>query len=198
MFVYIVKMKDIVREDILAILDKAVDSIKNNDADKLREISNHTTHDASIYQDKYSVSIAVIMYSLSKIFQKNQYKKFEGWKRFHKLCLKNLEEAKSALLKGRIEVYDRELKDLYKCISELQHKLGEYITEVLNQAQIKKGGKVYEHGLSAGRAAELLGVSKWELMRYLGQTKIIDTQPLTTKSVKERLNFTKKLFKKKE
>jgi len=189
------KMKDVVREDILAILDDALDAIKDNDIQKLRDISDHTIHDSSIYQDKYSISIAVVMYSLSKIFQKNMYKQFKGWKRFYESCMKNLNESKSALLKNDIDSYDKELKDLYKDISGLEHKLGIYITEVLNQAQIKKSGKVYEHGLSVGRAAELLGVSKWELMRYLGQTKIIDSQPLATKSVKERLKFTKKLFR---
>ncbi|MBL7100480.1 MAG: hypothetical protein ISS23_00835 [Nanoarchaeota archaeon] len=188
-------MKDIVREDILSIFDDAIDAIKNNDAHKLGEISNHTVHDASIYQDKYSVSIAVIIYSLSKIFQRNQYKTFEGWKRFYKRCLENLDKARSALLRRKSKVYDNKLKDLYKSISELEHKLGTYITEVLNQAQIKKGKKVYEHGLSAGRAAELLGISKWELMNYLGQTKIADVQPLRTKNIKAKLEFTKKLFR---
>ena len=191
-------MKDVVREDILSILDDAIDAIKNNDIQKLRDISDHTVHDASIYQDKYSISIAVVIYSLSKIFQKNKYKQFEGWDRFYNGCMKNLEEARSALLRKDTKAYDRELKYLYKDISGLEHKLGDYITEVLNQAQIKKSGKVYEHGLSAGRAAELLGVTKWELMSYLGQTKIVDAQPLTTKSVRERLNFTKKLFREKE
>jgi len=188
-------MKDVVREDIISIFDDAIDAIKDEDIKKLVEISDHTVHDASIYQDRYSISIAVIMYSLSKVFQKNKYRRFKEWNKFYKSCMKNLTEAREALLRRDISRYDRELKDLYKDISGLEHKLGEYMTEVLNQAQIKKGGKIYEHGLSAGKAAELLGVSKWELMSYLGQTKIIDAQPLTTKSVKERLKFTKKLFK---
>ena len=191
-------MKDIVREDILAILDKAISSVKTSDSLKLREISSNTTHDASLYQDKYSISIAVIMYALSKIFQKHKSTSFKGWENFYKNCLKNLEEAKSALLKRRTDVYDKELKNLYGCISGLDHKLGKYITEVINQAQIKKSGKVYEHGISTGRAAELLGVSKWELMNYLGHTKVSNHIHSTAKSVKERLEFTKKLFNKKE
>jgi len=189
-------MKDVVREDILEILDKAISAFKQNDAQKLREISNHTIHDASIYQDNYSVSIAVVMYSFSKIFQKNEYKVMEGWEKFYERCLKDLNKAREALLKKDFKNYDRKLKELYKSISGLEHKLGEYITEVLGQAQIKKSGKIYEHGLSIGRAAEILGVSKWELMGYIGHTKISDTQPLATKSVKERLKFTKGLFRK--
>lgn len=188
-------MKDVVREDILAILDDAIEAIKNNDIQKLRDISDHTIHDSSIYQDRYSISIAVVMYSLSKVFQKNQYKQFKGWKKFYKHCMRDLCEAKAALLKNDVKAYDRELKDLYKDVGRLEHKLGDYITAVLDQAQIKKGGKVYEHGFSVGKAAELLGITKWELMGYLGQTKIIDAHPLTTGKVKERLDFTKKLFR---
>jgi len=191
-------MKEVVREDVLAIINDVLDAIEKDDVQKLRDISDHTIHDASIYQDKYSISIAVIIYSLSKIFQKNKYKKFKGWKKFQNKCIKNLNGARDALLKENVKEYDKNLKDLYKCIGKLEHKLGDYLTEVLNQAQIKKSGRIYEHGISTGRAAELLGISTWELMSYIGHTKIVDAQPLITKSVKERLNFAKNLFKKKE
>ena len=191
-------MKDVVREDILSILDDAIRAIKNDDSSKLRDVSDHTIHDASIFQDKHSVSIAVVIYSLSKILQKNQYKIFKGWEKFYDDCLKYLNNARSALLKDNITDYDKNLKNLYTAISKLEHKLGSYITEVLNQAQIKKSGKIYEHGISTSRAAELLGVSTWELMGYLGHTRIIDAQPLMTKTVKERLKFTKSLFKNKK
>lgn len=190
------EMREEVREDILSILSDAIKAIEQNDTQQLMEISDHTVHDASIFQDKYSTSIAVIIYSLSKIFQKHQYRHFKEWDRFYKRCLSDLKKSEQALLKKDVSAFDQKIKDLYKTISTLEHKFGLYITEVLNQAQIKKSGKVYEHGISAGRAAELLGITPWELMTYLGQTKIIDTMPVPTKSVKERLKFTKKLFKK--
>lgn len=190
------EMRGEVKEDILSILSDAIKAIEQNDIQQLRDISDHTVHDASIFQDKYSTSIAVIIYSLAKVFQKHQYRHFKEWDIFYKRCLSDLRKSEQVLLKNDVNAFDQKIKDLYKTISTLEHKFGLYITEVLNQAQIKKGGKVYEHGISAGRAAELLGVTPWELMTYLGQTKIIDTMPVTTKSVKERLKFTKKLFKK--
>lgn len=191
-------MKDIVRHDILTILDEVLQAIKTKDTQKLIDLSDHTMHDASIYQDKYSISIAVIIYSLSKIFQKNAYKAFRGWENFYDKCIDYLTYAKSDLSKDDYKGYDENLKKLYKAISNLEHKLGKYITEVLNQAQIKKGGKIYAHGISTGRAAELLGVSTWELMSYIGYTKIVDANPLVTKKVKARLELAKKLFKKKD
>ena len=191
-------MKGIVREDVLTLLDDVLAAIKTKDTQKLTELSDHTVHDASIYQDKYSISIAVVIYSLSKIFQKNRYKGFRGWARFYDKCIDCIGDAKNALSKNDDKGYDESLKNLYKVIGELEHKLGEYITEVLNQAQIKKGGKIYAHGISTGRAAELLGISTWELMSYIGYTKIVDANPLVTKKVKARLEFAEKLFRKKE
>jgi len=187
-------MRAEVKQDIISILKEALAAIKQNDNEKLREISNHIVHDASIFQDKYSTSIAVIMYSLSKIFEKNNYKEYESWNEFYMKCTKHLEMAKENLMRYNVGKYSNNIKILYKLISGIEKKLGTFITEVLNQAEIKKGSRIYEHGISIGRTAELLGISSWDLMSYVGQTKIAEMGPAEKKSIKERLDFTKKLF----
>lgn len=187
-------MKEIERKDIISVLSKAIRAIKENDITMLRDVSDEVLHDSSIFQDSYSTSVAVIIYSLSKIYQKNQYKSYKNWGIFNEKCLRLLGDALIEIRKGSIKGYAFKIKETYKLISELEDKFGMYITEVLNQSKIKKSSRIFEHGISAGRAAEMLGVSTWELMSYLGQTKIIDTKPLMTKSVKERLAYTRSVF----
>jgi hypothetical protein len=187
-------MRAEIKQDISSILNEALTAIKQNNAEKLKEISNHTIHDASIYQDKYSTSAAVVIYSLSKMFEKNKYKEYQNWKEFYMRCIKHLERAKEDLIIDQVGRYNGEIKSLYRLISKTEKKLGTFITEVLDQAGIKKASRIYEHGISIGRTAELLGISPWDLMAYVGQTKIPEMGPAELKSVKERLNFTKKLF----
>ncbi len=187
-------MKAETKQDITSILKDAITAIKQEDTEKLREISDHTIHDASIFQDRHSISIAVVIYSLSKIFEKNKYKKYENWNEFYMKCLKHLEKAKDSLTLEQVNSYNKEINGLYRAISQIEKKLGTFITEVLNQAEIKKGSRIYEHGISIGRTAELLGISTWDLMTYVGQTKIPEMGPIEKKPVKERLDFAKKLF----
>ena len=104
-----------------------------------------------------------------------------------------IEDARKALEQNRIDSYRKVIKKLFKFISTIDTKLKLYIEEVINQAEIKKGSKLYAHGISLGRAAEILGISQWELMFYIGKTKLTDVKGGV--KVKERLNYARSLFK---
>ena len=53
--------------DILSILQETLTALKKGDYTALKEISNHTIHNASIFQDQDSLSIAVLIYAVHKI-----------------------------------------------------------------------------------------------------------------------------------
>jgi len=188
-------MKESIRKDILHVLQDSLKAIQDMDALKLREVSDHVIHDCTVSQEKNVISVAVIIYSLSKIFDKWQNRQDKKWIKFRKIIIKDLELALNYLKEGNTAKYKVILQKFFKSIKNIDNKLGFYITEVIHQAKVKKGSRVYEHGLSVSRAAEILDISVWELMSYLGNTKIVDAQPVLTKKVKERLNFTKELFK---
>ena len=94
---------------------------------------------------------------------------------------------------GRIQEYRDIMKDIMNLISEVDSKIKMYIEEVISQAKIKKGSKIYEHGISAARAAEILGISQWELMGYIGNT--VSSENISTGRAKKRLLFARELFK---
>lgn len=177
-------MNEVVKKDILSILEQSRIILQRKDSFLLRELSNHTIHNASIFQDEDSISIAVIIYSLSKLIERG---KLDTRK-----ALSLINSAHKYLKSDDFINYKDTIKYLFKFISNIDSKLKLYIEEVIKQAQIKKGSKLYDHGISIGQAADLLGISQWELMNYVGKTSIVDSFP--SPDVKKRLSIAKELF----
>lgn len=178
-------MEDKIKEDLIKIIDSALISLQKKDSVYLREISNNTIHNASIFQDKNSITIAVIIYALSKIIDRMSI--------IEPNVINQLTSAKDSLMENDFQKYENEIKNLIDTISNFDKKLDLYIQKVINEAEIKKGSKLYEHGISLAQTADLLGITQWELMKYIGKTKIADnfTDEI---DVKDRLNYTRELF----
>ena len=183
-------MLDIIKKDILAVLSELVEIFKvkeETDIIQIKELSNHVIHNASAFQDEDSISVAILIYSLSKIIERQQkgldYNKVLSMLNSCILNLKNNED----------EAFRKLIKNIFNFIRTIDAKLKLYIHEVINQAQIKKGCKLCEHGISVARASEVLGISQWELMHYLGKTTLIDqfSEPV---NVLKRLKIARSLF----
>ena len=183
-------MYELIKKDIIAVLSDLAEILKakeEGDIIQIKELSNHVMHNASVFQDEDSISIAVLIYSLSKIIEKKQ-KDIDYGKLLNmlNLCIANLKINDD-------ESFRKSVKNIFNFIRTMDQKLRLYIHEVINQAQIKKGCKLCEHGVSVARASEVLGISRWELMHYLGKTTVID-QFNDSISASKRLNFTRGLF----
>jgi len=177
-------MNPIIKKDILNVLRQTIDIVKKNNLYKLREVSDHVIHNAAIFQDQYSITIAVTIYSMSKIY-KDKVDSF---------ILPHLQNAVNFLELGKLNSYEEEIKKIIKDISKKNNKTKYYMQEVLERAQIKKASKIYEHGISLGQVADALGVSMWELMDYVGKTRIVDKFNYQT-DIKQKLEFTRGLFR---
>ncbi|MDD5254119.1 MAG: hypothetical protein PHG05_03370 [Candidatus Nanoarchaeia archaeon] len=188
-------MNDQIRKDIIKIIDEALSAIDKKDISAIKESSNHTIHDATTNQDDNSAGIAVIIYSIYKIFNNPELTKHKRWPRFLKDLRLYLNKAKQALERNDFKKYNKFTSMIIRSMSRIDSKLGTYIASVIENAKIKKGSKIYEHGVSASRAAEILGITPWELMNYIGSVNISDEQPIITKKTKERLEYTRSLFK---
>jgi hypothetical protein len=145
-------MNETIKRDILDIISRAVKLIRTNSAVELNELSNHTIHNASIFQDEFSVSIAVIIYSISKIIPHSS----EHNNKFIRL----LEEAAHWMGRGDLRRYKKATKALLEKISSIDSRFGKFVDDVISHAEIKKGGKIYDHGISLGQAASILGISQ--------------------------------------
>ncbi len=179
-------MNPLVKKDILNVLHQAIFIVKKGKLFELRELSDHVIHNASIFQDKDSITIAVTIYSLSKL-----YKNKNGTDKF---VLPHLQKAAKYLEEGNMNDYEDEIKKMMSELSKKDQRTKFYVQEVLERAQIKKASRMFEHGISLGQVAEALGISLWDLMDYVGKTRIVDEFEYKTDIV-EKLNFARGLFR---
>lgn len=178
-----------IKEDILKVLHKTVNSLKQQDFVGINELSNHTLHNASIFQDADSISTATLVYAIAKIVQR---------------CTETqcpvppiqtpLEKAIKALESDKFPQFRNAYKEAFDAIGEHDKKLKLYVQHVLENAKIRKGGKLARHGISLGRIADMMGISQWDLYNYIGKTTVTDEMkgPM---SVQKRLAFARGLFK---
>lgn len=187
-------IKPVVKRDVLSVLKNSLKAIRDDDLAKLREESFHTVHNSSIYQDEYSISISVVIYSLYKVLEKEEYKNYKYWGKFKSLLVAELKRSIHYLDREDMGSYSRSLKKIISNLSKIDKDVSYYINDIMESTKIKKASNIHRHGLSVGKAAELLGLTKWELMPYFGQTKTYDNKFNISKTVRDRLLFARKIF----
>ena len=181
-------MPKVVRKDIIDILVKAKVAMQLSSVNELKSLSNQTIHNASIFQDQDSVSIAVVMYAVSKLLERRGFDTT-----YAENLLSLMGDAQDFLKREDYQGYRSKIKDIFDFISTTDRRFKLYVDRVIDKAQIKKGSRLYEHGLSMAKSAEILGIGQWELMSYVGKTRIIDEEAVTT-GVKKRLDVARKIF----
>jgi hypothetical protein len=179
-------MNDVVKKDILSVIEEAEKLVLKRDSFGLHELSDHTVHNASIFQDEDSILIAVITYALSKVIERGSDN--------GRIIAKMLDYGASCLKKEDLGSYRSQMQKIVQRISSVDSKMRLYIKSVIEQAEIKKGFKLFDHGISAARAAKVLGITQWELMSYIGKTGVFD-ENIPALGVKERVAFTRRLFR---
>ncbi|VVB83842.1 Uncharacterised protein [uncultured archaeon] len=184
------------KENVLRILEETKEALKNSDSLKLKELSNQTIHTASLTQDSDNIAVAVMVYSLSKIIERVEYKKFSGWDNFYKVITSSVDNSINAIKTNNDKKLQQSLMSIREAISKLSGKLKIYIQDVFRKAQINKASKIYEHGISMEKTASLLGVTMFDLASYAGQKEEISNAPLSqTLDVKSRIKIAEDIFK---
>ncbi|HII16735.1 TPA: hypothetical protein HA361_02360 [Candidatus Woesearchaeota archaeon] len=186
-------MNDTIKNDIIAVLlelERLLAAPKGHlDALAVRELSNHTIHNSSIFQDKDSTTVAVLVYAISKVSGKTFISINQP--RLYNLVEKAIDRLRSDDIGG----YRKAIGNLFTLLAKKKKHLRQYVEEVLKQGAISKGSKVYEHGISLSRAASILGISVWELMDYVGKIGIAEReQEEQVPDVRARLKVARRLF----
>lgn len=184
-------MRTEVKKDVLEILEEVIAILKvkeEKDIFELKQLSDYTNHNSLVFQDEDTISIGILVYALSKMLERCYSD--------DKVCSKlddHITNARDYLRKDNIEAYRAEIKKLFELLSSIDKKLRFYAQEVIAQAKVKKGFKLFEHGLSAAKAAELMGITQWEMMSYIGNTQVFEKENIST-DIRKRLAFTRTLF----
>lgn len=184
------------KDNILRILEETKQAVKEGNATKLKELSNQTIHTSSITQDGDNIAIAVMVYTLSKILERVEYTSLPGWDRLYKIILDSINNLSLAVSQNNPKKIKKYLTSWRKSIEKFSGKLKIYIQDVFKKAEINKASKIYEHGISMGKTASLLGLTLFELVSYASQKQEIVNLPLGhTIDIKSRIKLTEEMFK---
>ncbi len=179
---------------VLKVLKKVRDSLEKKDYVHIKKMSDNVVHRASIDQDPDVIALAVIIYSLSKLIERESYKTEKNWNKFYKGYLKNIGDMISALQRNDINEFRNEINQNRELIKGLSGNLKKYIQDVFRRAKINKASRIYEHGISMEKTARILGISVWELAEYAGRTGIGDVNLGITMPVKQRIKIAEEIF----
>ena len=174
-----------VKDDIIAVLRNGIKALLKGDLVALREESDHIIHCSAIFQRQESIQTAVVIYALAKILERG--------KTIDAKVIAAIEKAISFMQADNLRGFNTEIKAIYDMIGAVDDQLSMYMQHVVTEAQIKKGSRIYEHGISLGQTAQIFGLSQWELMKYVGKTRVSeeagDIVPIRT-----RITFARTLF----
>jgi len=164
------------------------------DAFRLKELSNQTIHSVSAHQDTGNITMAVIVYALSKLVERKASLKIKNWDSLIKKIESEFSLAIKALRENKIDKYEEYMRMARKSLSPTSLSMKSYLQEILRKASINKGSKIYEHGISMEQTAHILGITQWELSEYTGQTRIPDAKYNVTINAEKRAKMAMEFF----
>ena len=173
-------------ENIIRILEETKVALKAKDTLKLKQLSDQTNNTASRTQDADNIAVAVIVYSLGKIIERDYVENLIGIVKEIDDVIRSIREKDSLLGKN--------LKQLRAEIGKISPRMKKHVQDVFRKASINKALKIYGHGVSMENTAKLLGITVWELANYAGQTEISDAPESKTLGVKERIKLVEDIF----
>ena len=180
-------------EHTIDVLKLAKQALISNDSLKLKDLSNQKIHAVCCLQDIESITITLLLYTLSKLIERKEDLKIKSWDEFVKKINSLFDLSISALEQNNHQKYRQYMLKTKIVISSFVN-LKEYIKEVLQKASVNKASKLYEHGISLGQTAQLLGISQWEFLEYAGQTSIPNTYLNDTLNIKKRAQMALEFF----
>ena len=183
------------RENILRIFQETKKAVSRGDSGAVRNLSNQTNNTAALTNDPDNIATAVIVYALSKVVEREDYKKLPGWNMFYGIYIRAIDRIIVALKKEDYTAFREDIKLIRGAIEKLSGKLKEYIQDVFRKASINKASKLYEQGISMETTAKLLGITLFELANYAGQKDFTGAPKMKTIDIKARIKLTEDFFR---
>src|SRR3989344_1420980 len=177
---------------ISLVLEQLKKNLLNKEAPALKDLSNKTIHDSCIFQDSASITIATLIYALSKLIEREDYSKIKNWDSFVKKFNGIIDLTIKAINEQDQELYEKYTIQARQALESTSINLKPYIQDVLKKSAINKGSRIHEHGISLGQTSKILGISQWELTEYIGQrsSEVKQDSTINTKTrVKMALEF---------
>ena len=182
------------RGNILKIFQETKEAVLKGNAAKIRSLSNQTTNTAALTHDPDNIAAAVVVYALSKIIEREDYKTLPGWNEFYKVYISSIDKIIDSIKRKDDVAYRKNIQLIRNALGRVSGKLKDYIQDVFRSASINKASRIYEHGISMEKTANLLGVTMFELAEYVGKGGHADVPEAKTVDVKSRIKLAMEMF----
>jgi len=182
------------RKYLITLLRGAKVSAAKGNTGKLKQLSDQTVHNTTIYQDEVSILVAVVVYSLGKVVEKGRRYYKENFENYYDYYINNIDKLIVLLERGDEKGFKNQVKEMLTS-KKFSKDLRINATNMFRKARINKASRIYEHGLSMERTAKLFGISLWELAEYSGQAGIADMKEGETLEVRERVKLAMEMFR---
>ena len=173
-------------EHVVNILEEAKQAAERGDIIRLKQLSDQTIHSTAIYQDSDNILVAIIVYSLSKLLERRQNYSPKDFEKYFKYYLDTIDYSRNCINQNNCPLFRDRIKEMLS-YRGLSSDLKKSVGEVFEKAKINKASKIYEHGISMGATAKLLGISLWDLTSYVGQGTINDMKEGETLNIRARV-----------
>lgn len=186
------EVPDVVYTDTLSVLHKVLDALERKKTTYLQALSNQTIHNASIFQDEFSINVAIVTYSLYQLQEAQLVKQRKDMDLLKYTIF--IEHLIHHLEKRDVAGFDNAIKKIFHELKRDEEQFGNFISHVKTHARLNKSAKLMDHGISIGQAAQATGVSQWQVYKYIGQMKINDDGSDSVANMRKRLQYALRLF----
>jgi hypothetical protein len=159
---------------------------------ELRKQNDTLVKNAVLSFSTAAYELAVLAYVLSKIVSKPRF--------FHTEMLgaiREVERMLNMLVRLPETASEEELQQAFegikKSIAQLEKEDPRFLTSLVSKGQLKIGATMYAQGISLGRASEITGMNKQDILDYAGKTMMFDRLK-EEKSIHERLKTARRLL----
>jgi len=182
------------RVHILNILKKVIVALEKKDYVSIKRLSDKIVDHVTVHQDPDLLSVAVLIYALSKLIERDSYKNEKNWKSFYASYCGNIRKMIVSLERKDEKSFRQDVDANRKLIHNLGGKLKRYISDVITRAKMNKASKLYDKGISLEKTAKSLGISLWELSEYMGPRAQSRDNIYITMPVKDRVKIVREVF----
>lgn len=171
-------------------VERLLRAIEDRDYVGLKRLSNEFIERAAMEEDENLVDLSLIAYALYKMLSKIHLREQPEWAEFLRDVELHLEEAAKDPSKASVRAILEQ--DILKDISELNQTFGNYVSDVVDMARIKQASRIYALGNSLAKALALTHADRYQVLQYIGDTRIHDRPFTSTVSVVDRYRMAKK------
>lgn len=173
---------------------KVASCFEKGDVQGMRHLHDELLMAVSLKYEEGLYELGLLTYILSKVQSKPRFWKKARQSTYWLETRRQLHEVEYASRRGDMGDSLARLQNIFKRIETAEGQDPRFVRSLATKARVKAASTFYAQGLSLGRAAEITGLDKREILSYAGGTTMNERLPPTI-AVSERVRKLRALFR---